>query len=424
MVPLQGVRAAAYAMTDAPTAVTEDEQTSEFFEAALAETERRPAMSSAEAERARVMKSALGEHLGDAYARAGRGAAARVAYGRALEQTADDDTRRARLLRKTGNSFYAEADDANARDAYARASAALGNAPPEPSQLVEWREEWVQLRIDEVSLCDRQGRQADRTALVRDLEPILIEHGTPRQRLQFFRGRLQWGLRAERYALSSETVGHGLDALAAALSSGSPTAIPMAHFNYGFALLLHGDFEDAEHQLSVGLSLAEQGHDAALVARCLAYLTVVSRERFRVEEVRDRTARSLRAAEEAKLRDYARIAHANEAWLALDDGRFTLAEARAREALDGWRRSSLAFPLQWLALVPLAEVLLASGRLGGAVDCATALLGPHQARLPDDITASLATAIERFRVGDEGATRRNLEAALEMLRGRSHLSQD
>lgn len=411
-------------MTDAPTSITEDAQTSEFFEAALAETEQQPAVSSAEVERSRGMKSALGERLGDAYARAGRGAAARGAYGRALEQTADDDTRRARLLRKTGNSFYAEANDVSARDAYARASDALGKAPPEPAQIVEWREEWVQLRIDEVSLCARQGRQAEMTALVRELEPMLVEHGTPGQRLQFFRGRLHWGLRAERYALSSETVGHGLDALAAALASGSPAAIPMAHFNYGFALLLHGDFEDAEHQLSVGLSLAEQAHDAALIARCLAYLTVVSRERFRVEEVRDRTARSLRAAEEAKLRDYARIARANEAWLALDDGSFSLAEARAREALDGWRRSSLAFPLQWLALVPLAEVLLANGRLGGAVDCATALLEPHQAKLPEDITASLTMAIDRFRVGDEGATRHSLETALEMLRGRSHLSQD
>jgi tetratricopeptide (TPR) repeat protein len=394
-----------------------------LFEAALAEAERHIQAVPADAAHWRATSVELGERLGDVLALVGQRDAARATYGRALERTSDV-IGRARLQRKAGKAWETEHEHRRAIELYERAQATLGDAPPSPEAAARWREEWVQIRIDQVWLNYWLDRLPQMTALVEVLRPVVDEHGTHAQRSKFFQGQLQMCFRRERYVLSDEAVGYGRAACEAALAGGDLGEIPMAHFNYGLALLFHGDFEGAERELSASLELAERAGDAALRTRCLTYLTLVSRERFRVEEVRSRVARSLKAAEAAGMRDYVASARANQAWLAIADGDFTTAGERAHEALGVWRGLSLVFPMQWLALVPLAEAELAAGRLGSAVECAEALLDRHQMRLPDDVAPPLAAAVERFRAGDENGAREALDAALDVLRGRSHLSQD
>ncbi len=378
-----------------------------------------------EAARWRGSSAELSERLGDVLALTGLREPARAAYGQAVELGRDDSPiARARLLRKTGKAFETEHDHGRALELYRSAEIALGEAPDAPSGLPAWREEWVQVRIDQVWLYYWLGRLPEMSALVDALHPVVTAHGTPAQRSKYFQGQLQRCFRRERYVLSDEAVGYGSAALEAALAGGDLAEIPMAHFNYGFARLFHGDFEGAERELAASLAFAEKAGDAALLTRCLTYLTIVSRERGRVEEARDRGRRSLRAAEDAKLRDYVATARANEAWLAVADGDFVAAEERAREALTLWRGMTLVFPMQWLANLPLAEVLVAAGRIDEAVDCAAALIEPSQLRMPDDVTVALAAAGDRFREGDSDAARSHLEDALEVLRGQSHLSQD
>jgi serine/threonine protein kinase/tetratricopeptide (TPR) repeat protein len=379
----------------------------------------------AEAARFREQSAELEERMGDVLALTGQREPARRAYGRAVELAeSQDPIARARLLRKTGKAFETEHDHRRALELYEAAQSALGEAPPGAARAAAWREEWVQVRIDQVWLFYWLDRLPEMSALVEALEPVVAKEGAPAQRSKFFQGQLQRSFRRERYVLSKEAVGYGSAALEAALAAGDLAEIPMAHFNYGFALLFHGDFEGAERELGASLELAERAGDAALRTRCLTYLTVVSRERGRVEETRDRTARSLAAAEAAKLKDYVATARANQAWLAVADGEFATAEERANEALSLWRGLSLVFPMQWLANVPLAEVLMAAGRTDEAVGCAAALLEPTQMKLPEDIAAPLAAAVEAGRAGDLEAARGALEEALDILRGRSHLSQD
>jgi serine/threonine protein kinase len=350
----------------------------------------------------------LSEALADVLALTGKRDESREAYAEALGRIADEKTAaRARIHRKIGKTWETQHQHEDALRFYESAKRALGADPVNASQ--EHRDEWIQLHIEEVWVYYWLGKVPRMDAVVAGLRPLIEQHGSTAQRVRFLQGQMQLNLRRDRYVVREETLGFARSAAEACDGVANLSELPMARFNHGFALLLHNSLELAEVELQSAFALARHAGDAPQQARCLTYLTLAARMRGQIEATRAYAVRSAEAAAAAGMRDYVAAARSNLAWLALRDGDVDSAALLAREAVDIWKNLALAFPLQWMALLPLLNVEMRRGNLAEAVVCAESLLAPTQQDLPGTAADALGRAVRAWREGGD-----DVESALSL----------
>lgn len=356
----------------------------------------------------------LRERLGDLLTITGQHPEARAEFMAALViEPAEDVLTRARLHRRAAKTWVAERRFAEAVQEFSAGERALGEHPPESD--VAWWQEWAQIQADLIWLAYWDNRAEDMTLLVADARPIVERLGTAGQRGAFFNALLLMELRRSRYVVSDDMLGYGREYVAAQREVGDPGESAMAHFMNGFAHLWRGDLDTAEEELKRSFGLAKRTGDVTTQARCLTYLTVASRKRGQVDEVRARAAQSLDAASAAHMPEYTATAQANLAWAAWREGRHDECESRAEAALSEWGQlpaghASAAF--QWTALWPLIGVCLAQGRAGEAVRRAGDLLDPALMRMPPPIERALSEALVCWGRDDCAQTTALLERAL------------
>ena len=164
-----------------------------------------------------------------------------------------------------------------------------------------------------------------------------------------------------------------------------------------------------KRNLNRSLSLAKRTGDVTTQARCLTYLTVVSRKRGQVDEASGRAAQSLDAAAAAHMPEYAATAQANLAWAAWREGRHDECESRAGAALSdggvGLPTGHASAAFQWTALWPLIGVCLAQGRTAEAVRrTPRRSLDPALMRMPPPIEHDLSEALACWERDDRAQT--------------------
>lgn len=92
------------------------------------------------------------------------------------------------------------------------------------------------------------------------------------------------------------------------------------------------------------------------------------------EQTEQYALRCLEQARAAKLRVYEGTALANLAWAELQRGNLRRAEELGLAGLALMQVDNPTFPFQWLALLPLIAVALASNQLSAATEYAQTLL--------------------------------------------------
>jgi tetratricopeptide (TPR) repeat protein len=368
-----------------------------------------------------ITRVELSERLGDVHHLTGQPEDARSAHQSALRYVLPgDQITLARLHRKVGNTWRDQHRYDDARRAYTEAISALGEGvpiqdvgdnevtrtertPDSKSNLNQWWQEWIEIQLDTLLLHYWLAQIQDATELLARVRPRVEEFGSPSQRAHFFQQLAIAELRRERYAPSDETVAHIEKALAEAQTATLSNVVPAMLFGLAFTYLWHGDLENAEQRMLASLELAEQTGDVSLQARCITYLTIVSRKKCCVDEVERYAARSLDIATSAHMPEYVATATANQAWVAWHRGDMTQAETRGRTALEQWTQlppGHATACFQWTALWPLIGVALRQGETSRAVAFARLLLQPTQQRLPSNLTTSLETAIRALEGGD------------------------
>jgi hypothetical protein len=187
---------------------------------------------------------------------------------------------------------------------------------------------------------------------------------------------LAFCLRRDRYLVAAET----LDIIRSAYATvqgAEPLSVAWVGFNLGFALLWHGDLDEATDVLRDCLREGERCGDAHLRARSITYLMATDRKRGDVDAVRQAIDPVIEQAREASLPEYEAMAIANRAWVGWRSGEAQMAATDAQAALDMWQRLPVRYFYDWMALWPLLAMALAAGEVGQAVEHARAMLPPR-----------------------------------------------
>lgn len=359
---------------------------------------------------------ALYEAQGDVLSSLGRRTEARRAYDNAFSLApAANCVERARLHRKTGKSWETEHRHADALSAYDSArsllEADLSNAPS------AMRDEWFQVRIDQLWVYYFLDRVSDMEPLIAELQPVVHGQATALQRARFLGTLWMRNLRRDRYVASEETIAIARSALSAAAESPDHEQLCANQFGLGFVLLFRPRVCEARQELQRALELASYVGDVSRRARCLTYLTVTFRMEGAYELTRQYLDQSFNAAAESGSREYLAAAQANRSWVALRGEDLMTVERSASDALSIWQPQSIVYPLQWLALLPLLSVTLRQGQTANALDCASRLLAPTQHSLPRRTTEFFEHAVRLSGLGDDLGACELLELGLNSLKG-------
>ncbi len=169
------------------------------------------------------------------------------------------------------------------------------------------------------------------TAVIEKAQPIVEQHGTPEQRVQFLLAVVARDAARDRYVIAEKTVAYCRAALAAVEQTGNKDQVGFPHFALGVCLLWSGHLDEAEEHLRAAMSAGEQTGNAALLGRSLTFLPFIFRLRGQVEQVRSIITRALAVPAVRKNS----IITGHRAWVAWRDGDMAEAEAYGRASLEG-----------------------------------------------------------------------------------------
>jgi tetratricopeptide (TPR) repeat protein len=228
-------------------------------------------------------------------------------------------------------------------------------------------------------------------------------------------------LRRDRYVVSDEALTHGHAAVAAAQESENVNEIAWAQFMLGFALLWHGDLDEAEEQLKGALQLTERTGDVTLQSRCLTYLTITNRKRGQVREVRDTALRSLVVATTGKMPEYISMAKGNLAWVARRQGNLAEAQEQGQAAFDLFKQTVQGQMFPWVVLWPLIGTSLARHQIAEAIEYVRGLFTPTGQLPPDALALVLEAVIQSWEGGQREKTHSYLIQASELAQQMGYL---
>jgi class 3 adenylate cyclase/tetratricopeptide (TPR) repeat protein len=351
---------------------------------------------------------AICESLGEVLVRLSRFDAAIEAYSKALT-VASDLFHRSRLY-----ILCAEAENGAHRYQEALGQCDLAEqvleSAADPSE-PQWLSSWLAVQRQRMGILYWLNDTEGYSRLIERVRPVVEAHGSAEQRKGFLLSVFGLSVRRDRYLITDETLEAARAAYAIPqadlLSSG------WARFNLAFALLWHGDMDEATTALRKCLADAEQCGDAELRSRSLTYLMVVARKRGDVQEVRKAIGSVIEQAREASLPEYEAMAIANRAWVAWRTGDNETATADALTALDTWERLPVRYFYDWMALWPLLAMSLAAQRTDQAAEYARRMLPPPQQLLQEPVRTMVENAIRAWDASQPAETEELLSSALD-----------
>ncbi|MGE5375585.1 MAG: ATP-binding protein, partial [Bacteroidota bacterium] len=237
---------------------------------------------------------------------------------------------RSQLYRKIGDAWVPQHLYERSYLALDQAEQALGVMPPDGTVLEQ--QEWLQIQLDRIQIDYWWNLPERMEALIQKIEGLVASIGRVGQQNTLLSLRYQARMRRERYRFSFETVQIVRERLDQAEQLDDAFNLAVAQFQYGFALLWHGDLLEARDWMERAReSLARIGARLWQL-RCLTYLSVVSRKLHEPEKLRLELPPLLELARAINEYMYLGIGLSNQGWLAWQDGDALLAEQLCQEA--------------------------------------------------------------------------------------------
>jgi hypothetical protein len=235
--------------------------------------------------------------------------------------------------------------------------------------------------------------------------PVLEARGNPSRRYAFYLYLGMQRVMRARLRADDQALAEIRRALVAARESRDTKDIGYGIYFLGWALALHGEREQARHQFTQSLEIADRVGESLLRANSLGSLVVMALSSHDVDTVRDLAPRAIAAA--APLgRNNVPWAMAPLAWLAWQDGRpddvvRIAAEVDAADEVAAGDEAAAGAGnrYRWVYLLPLAATYLARSDPGQAVAAVRPLLNPGQQALPGRLEAALRAACGAWDTG-------------------------
>jgi class 3 adenylate cyclase/tetratricopeptide (TPR) repeat protein len=350
---------------------------------------------------------AVCESLGGVLVRLSRFDAAIEVYVKALTATSDP-FQRSRLYIMCAE---AENDAHRYQEALGQCDLAervLGPASDTPEP--QWLSTWLAVQRQRMGILYWLNDTEGYARLIDRVRPVVEEHGSAEQRKGFLLSVVGLSIRRDRYLVTDETL--EVARAACAIPQADLLSSGWARFNLAFALLWHGDLDEATAVLRECLADAEQSGDALLRSRSLTYLMVVARKRGDVEGVRKAIGSVIEWAREASLPEYEAMAIANRAWVAWRSGENETAAADALAALDTWEGLPVRYFYDWMALWPLLAMSLAAQRTDQAAEYARRMLPPPQQLLQEPVRTMVENAVRAWDASQPPQTEELLRSAV------------
>jgi class 3 adenylate cyclase/tetratricopeptide (TPR) repeat protein len=352
---------------------------------------------------------AICESLGTVLLRLSRFGEAVEAYRKGLTVTRNA-VQRAHL-----HALWCEAEEGAHRypEALAQCDLAeqeLGPASDPPE--LPWLAAWVAVQQARMGVLYWLNDTETYARLIERVRPFIEAHGSAEQRAGFLLSVVGVSMLRERYLVTAETVELARAARDAAQEA-EPSPFWWAVFDLGFALLWHGELDEAAAMLAESLTEAERRGDATTSSRALTYLMAAARRRGDMDGVREAVGPVIERARGASLPEYEAMAIANRAWVAWRTGDEQTAAADALAALEIWQGLPVRYFYDWMALWPLLAMALASERIEEAVSHARGMLAPRQQLLQEPIPALLGYAVDAWEAGQPAGAEESLRRAVD-----------
>jgi class 3 adenylate cyclase/tetratricopeptide (TPR) repeat protein len=350
---------------------------------------------------------AICESLGIVMRRLSRFDAAIDAYRSGLAVTRDV-CQRARL-----HARWCDAEDGAHRYPEALAQCELAEqelGPASDSPELPWISAWLAVQHARMSVLYWLNDTQTYGRLIDQVRPFVEAHGSAEQRAGFLLNMLGFLLRQDRYLITDETVEAARAAYAAAQEA-EPSPFWWAVFELGFALLWHGDLDEAAVVLQESLAEGVRRGDLAVQSRALTYLMAAGRKRGDVEGVQQAIGPVIERAREASLPEYEAMAIANRAWVAWRSGDEETAVTDAQTALRMWEELPVRYIFDWMALWPLVAVALAAHQVEQAAEYARAMLPAPQQSLQEPVRTLVEDAVHAWDAGHPAETEELLHRA-------------
>jgi tetratricopeptide (TPR) repeat protein len=363
-------------------------------------------------------KAALYDQLGEVLHFVGQYDEARESWHHALDAVPKQERlARTNLFRKLGNAWRDQYHYDEAMHTYDAAEAELGSLDAESTE-ADWLC-WGQIQLERMNVLYWLSQPTKMLELINQVEPVFARYGSLIHRARLRSMHIVALLRKSRYSPSPQVGEEALAYLHDIEEIGDASALPAAHFQVGFALLLAtSNLLEAEQEMHTALILAEQTGDISLQGRCLTYLTVIARIRGQIEQTRIFAERSLQVAMAGQMYEYIGAAHGNLAWLAWREGNIAAAHVQGQKAVESWRRMPAGYMFEWVGRWPLIGIALDQGDAAEALAQARILLDDSQKRMPPPIESALEAAVG---ADDEATSRTYLEIAAESAREQGYL---
>jgi len=349
--------------------------------------------------------------LGKVLESTGEFEAARQQFEDALHITNESDRlSRASLKRAIATTFERQHQHDVALQALGQAADLLtdGYNPEDSGEMAEW----ISIRIEQMRIHYWQGNTDRISDLMGEVGDIVIEHGSPSQRQQFYEAVAGLENRLNRFASSAKAMDAARQALASVQDCDNLTGRARAMFGAGFAQMHDGEHTTAAELITQSLGLSRRCGDRTQQARCLAYLTVVYRKAGDLQKVEKYLSETLEICEALNMQEYVAVVLANRSWLAWKSGQQQEAVKLAEDALDNWRTHSPRYPFKWLALMQLVDIEHGRANLDVAFEHTRALLDRTNAKLSGGVEEALEEAMAWYADGEKEKAAPGMAAAL------------
>jgi class 3 adenylate cyclase/tetratricopeptide (TPR) repeat protein len=279
--------------------------------------------------------------------------------------------------------------------------------PPE----LAWLSAWVAVQHARMSVLYWLNDTKTYARVIEQIRPLVEAHGSAEQRAGFLINMTSFLLRRDRYRVTDETLEAARAAYAAAQEA-EPSPFWWAVFDLGFALLWHGDLDEATVVLRESHAEGERRGDLSVQSRALTYLMVAGRKRGDVEGVCKAIPAVIERAREASLPEYEAMAIASRAWVAWRSGDEEQAATDAQAALRIWEGLPVRYLFDWMALWPLLAMALAARRIEKAAGYARGMLPPPQQLLQEPAQTLIENAVHAWDAGQPTETAELLHRAV------------